>query len=122
VRADGGQESGADAGHPVEPIECAERSAGLAIRDDGLAQRQTDTREAGQLAGGGQVGVYPLTRAQGAGKGEDAVPVRHRRLGWERGEKLDLSRRLSGTRDPPPHALAGETEGQQQQERAALDG
>jgi hypothetical protein len=122
VRADGRQQSGADAGHPVEPIERAERAPGFAIRDDGLGQRQADAREACELAGGGPVGVDPLIRAEGAGQREDAVPVGQRRLGWKCGEKLDLSRRLSRAGDPPADALAGKPKGHQEQERAALGG
>ena len=122
MRADGGQESGADTRHLVELLESPERPPGLAIGYDGLGKRQTHAREAGELARCGPVGVYPLTRAEGAGEREDAVPVGQRRLGWECGEKLDLSRRLSRPGDPPAYPLAGEPEGQQEQERAALGG
>lgn len=122
MRTDGGQESRPDTGHPVQPIERPERPPRFAIGDDGLGKRRAHAREAGELAGGGPVNVYPLIGTQGTGEGEHAVPVRQRRLGGKGGEKLDLTGRLAGLGGPPAHTLAGEPEGQQKQEGAALGG
>jgi hypothetical protein len=122
VRADGGQEPGADTGHSIELLQPPERPPGLAIGYDGLGKRRTHAGEAGELARRGPVDVDPLTPAKGAGEREDAVPVSQGRLGREGREKLDLPRRLARTRDPPPHALAGEPQGHEEEEGAALGG
>jgi hypothetical protein len=122
VRTDRGQQSGADAGHPVERLESPERPPGLAVRHDGLGQRQTHAWKAGELAGGGPVGVYPLAGAERTGQRQYAITMSQRGPGRERRQELDLSRCLSRASDPPAHALAGEPEAEEQQERAPFGG
>ena len=122
MRTEGREEPRTDPGDPVEPGRAAKRPVGLAIRHDPLGERQTHPGEARQLGGRRPVGVDPLIGPQGAGQGEDAVPVGDGRAGREGGEKLDLARRVIRPGRPPADALAHEPQREQQDERATLGG
>jgi hypothetical protein len=122
VRADGGQQPGPDTGHAIERLERTQRPPGLAISDDGLGQPLTHPGKPGELAGGGPVGVYPLAGAERTGQRQYAITMSQRGPGRERRQELDLSRCLSRASDPPAHALAGEPEAEEQQERAPFGG
>lgn len=119
---DGGQQPGADPGHPVEPGQAPERTPGLAIRHDPLGQSETYPGQPGQLLSAGPVGVDPLARAQWPGARQNAVPVRSRGSWRKRGQELHLSRRSARAPEPPANALTQEPEREKQDERAALGG
>ena len=118
--SDGREQPGADSGYPVEPLERTERSLGLALGHDDLGQGKPHPRQAGQLRGGGPIGVDPLARLPAGGRGQDAVPVRQWRFRRQRGEQLHLPRRLAGAADPPAHTLTGEAQSEQHEQGAAL--
>jgi hypothetical protein len=73
-----------------------------------LGESHADPRKAGELRGGGAIGIDPLARAEGTGERQHAVAMRKRGLWRQSLQQLDLTRWCSGGNQPAADAVAQE--------------
>ena len=97
MRTDEREQTRSNAGHTVESCQPAEGTLRLTIGDDGLGERETDSRKASQLLGGGKVDVDALVGSQRPAERENAVAMSDRGLRGESLKELNFARRLAGT-------------------------
>lgn len=116
------EEARANAGNAIEPGEIAERAVRLTIGDDGLGKRQAHPGKTRQLLRGGPIGIDAFIGAERAGEGENTIAVSGGGPGRERLNELHFAGGLVRPGGQPADALAGQTQGEEQEKRTALGG
>jgi hypothetical protein len=120
VRGQRPEQSGPDPGHPIQPFQAAERPPGIPISNNDLCQREADPGQPSQFGGGRNVGVNLLTGCERPCLVHGTVTLRRRGPVGERGEKLNLTRRLPRAGGEKAHALTCHGQRQQQEQRTTL--